>query len=199
VTTVDYILDRYSVEDAPIVYLPHSRFDEYPRFLADIGARRGVEVGVLKGLYCERLCSFIPGLDLTGVDAWEVYPGYHDYSAETIEAGRVEAYERSRRVGFKLIRAWSMDAVRQFEDNSLDFVFLDAGHDFRSVASDISEWSRKVKPGGIVSGHDFCLDFDMGFEVKPVVLAWCETKRIRPLFVWNIDKWHTWMYVKGGE
>ena len=48
-----------------------------------------------------------------------------------------------------------MDAVVDVADESLDFVFIDADHKYVSVCEDIREWSKKVRIGGIVSGHDY--------------------------------------------
>ena len=50
-----------------------------------------------------------------------------------------------------------MDAVKDFADRSLDFVYIDANHEPQFVEEDIREWSKKVKVGGIVSGHDYAL------------------------------------------
>lgn len=47
-------------------------------------------------------------------------------------------------------------AVRGFEYGSLDFVFLDGAHDYRSVMEDIKLWKNRLKTGGILAGHDYC-------------------------------------------
>lgn len=52
------------------------------------------------------------------------------------------------------VRLASRDAARTFEDDSIDFVFIDAAHDYESVREDIYSWYPKVKPGGIIAGHD---------------------------------------------
>ncbi|MBN8548860.1 MAG: class I SAM-dependent methyltransferase [Deltaproteobacteria bacterium] len=53
------------------------------------------------------------------------------------------------------IRAASLDAAARYPDESLDLVFLDAGHDYADVAADIRAWYPKVKVTGIIAGHDF--------------------------------------------
>lgn len=54
-----------------------------------------------------------------------------------------------------LLIAPSVRAASYFADNSLDMVFLDAGHDFASVVTDIRAWTSKVKSGGWIGGDDF--------------------------------------------
>lgn len=55
----------------------------------------------------------------------------------------------------KPIRMTSEEASKMFADGSLDFAFIDAGHDYESVKNDISYWYPKVKSGGILAGHDY--------------------------------------------
>ena len=54
-----------------------------------------------------------------------------------------------------LIDKPSVEAVNQFEDASLDFVFIDATHTYESVSQDIRLWWPKVRPQGLFSGHDY--------------------------------------------
>lgn len=53
------------------------------------------------------------------------------------------------------IRCESLKAANLYEDRSLDFVFIDAAHDYTNVMRDILSWYPKVKKGGIISGHDY--------------------------------------------
>lgn len=47
----------------------------------------------------------------------------------------------------------SAAAASLFKDRSVDFVFIDAGHDYESVKKDILAWLPKVK--GVIAGHDY--------------------------------------------
>lgn len=54
-----------------------------------------------------------------------------------------------------LIVADSVAASRLFTDASIDWVHLDARHDYASLQADIQAWLPKVKPGGWLSGDDY--------------------------------------------
>jgi predicted O-methyltransferase YrrM len=54
-----------------------------------------------------------------------------------------------------VVKMDSPTAVKNYKDNSLDFVFVDASHDYDSVIADLKAWYKKVKPGGIFAGDDY--------------------------------------------
>lgn len=54
-----------------------------------------------------------------------------------------------------LIKKLSIDAVKDYEDESLFFCFIDASHLYNNVVDDINNWLPKIKKGGILSGHDY--------------------------------------------
>lgn len=58
-------------------------------------------------------------------------------------------------VDYRLIQGSSVDASKSYPDKSLDFVFIDANHEYESILADINHWTPKVKEGGVIAGHDF--------------------------------------------
>jgi hypothetical protein len=53
----------------------------------------------------------------------------------------------------------SVKASRMFEDGSLDFVFIDASHNYFEVKKDLHCWWPKIKVGGLLMGHDYDNNF----------------------------------------
>lgn len=181
--------------------LPIGRFKDFPRILNALGMKKGAEVGVYRGLYSRYLFKSIKGLHLTGVDLWEIYPGYKDYTPTDIIEAHKEAEEVYKGKNGKLIQGWSHEVAKTIPDESLDFVFLDANHAYEYVVQDIALWSKKVRKGGIVFGHDFD-DYSnhkkrwSEMNVINAVEGWVKSYKIHPWFVITKNHNKCWVYVK---
>jgi predicted O-methyltransferase YrrM len=127
---------------------------ELARHFKDLGFRIGAEIGVFAGYYSEILCQEIPGLKLFAIDTWENYKRYRNHKNEMAEAYKT-AQTKLVAYNCTLIKSYSMDAVKNFPDESLDFVYIDSNHLYSWVKQDIEEWTKKVRIGGIVAGHDY--------------------------------------------
>ena len=129
---------------------------ELARYFNLLGFEKGAEIGVSCGNYSKKLCEQILGLKLYCIDIWQTYVGNkRSPNNERQENHYKEAKEKLKPYNVFFMRMMSMDAVKLFADESLDFVFIDANHDYQYVLDDITEWSKKVRSGGIVSGHDY--------------------------------------------
>ena len=114
----------------------------------------GAEVGVLRGENAATLLEGRPELLLYLVDTWQ----HGGLVKEAPWQIRRQAYKRLEG-GFRSRIQWqevnSLIAATWHADASLDFVFLDSCHEFDHVLAEIDAWHPKVKPGGILAGHDY--------------------------------------------
>jgi SAM-dependent methyltransferase len=111
-----------------------------------------VEVGVAHGrslAYLARRSLDAKKLHfIIGVDRW-LYVSWAEFQRGMAEHAPEElAY-------IVPMRARSLDAARAFSDKSLDAVWIDASHEYEHVRDDIEAWLPKVKPGGVIGGHDY--------------------------------------------
>ncbi len=129
--TLAYIIDKWDLNIlAPIpIQIPNSSRTALAQLFRDLGYRVGAEIGTLGGEYARNLKKNNPDLTLYCVDPWEIYDGIQYYDQNKL----TEYYNRAVRLleGYKnvhFIKKKSMDAVKDFEDNSLDFVYIDGNH-----------------------------------------------------------------------
>lgn len=207
----NYILEKYGLEMGRRmpVEIPNVGRDDLARLFAELKFKVGAEVGVEEGLYTKVLCEANPQAKIYGVDPWRSYRGYREHVSQEKLEGFYEA-TRMRLVpceNYELIRKFSMEAVADFEDESLDFVYIDGNHALPFIINDLIEWSKKVRSGGIVSGHDYRKNkrFLTQNHVVYAVNCYTQSYRIRPWFLLGQkamvpgevrDKNRSWMWAK---
>jgi len=197
--SLKYIQEKFNIDltqESPIK-LPIDKYKGLPNLFRELGYRVGAEIGVNKGRFSEWICHQMrknkPKLYL--VDPYKSYKEYSEY----LDQAEMDAFYESAKVKLakyncEFVKKMSMEAVKDFNDNSLDFVYIDGNHDFQFVVNDIAEWSKKVKPGGIVSGHDYS---PYMFQVREAVDGWVRSRHIKPWFL--TEKHVCWFYVKSIE
>lgn len=231
IKTYEHIIKKYNID------VGHQYFVEVPDMrgsvgLADLFAElnfnKGAEIGVGWGEYSEILCKANPNLHLYAVDAWKLsaYPkgfqedsvtgGYTNFDVGTQEfweGWHKESVKRLSPYNCTIIRKLSMDALADFEDNSLDFVYLDAGHDFMNFTFDLHHWKDKVRVGGILAGHDYCgFPTHKMIHVKGALKSYMPYYHMLPVFTLSRrsdlvksgylirrDLYGNWFYVKSDK
>lgn len=121
--------------------------------LGRCGARVVAEVGVLEGAYSETLCRHIPDIEIYCIDPWT--PSRNHVSQRRLDRQYKITKERLRSYNAKILRMKSIEGAKLIPDSTLDFVYIDAIHLYKSVLQDLEAWVPKVKDGGIVAGHDW--------------------------------------------
>lgn len=130
----------------------------------------GAEIGVFQAHSFCTLLQTCPNIKvLHGIDTWEPFVDYlkepYDGNvAFTMDQKGIELVEFTARHNIKysgfadkaiIHKLDSNDAVKLFEDYSLDFIFLDAYLTYEQAKNDLEVWYQKVKLGGLFSGHDY--------------------------------------------
>lgn len=107
--------------------------------------------------------------------------------------------QRDNRV--KVIKDFSLNACAMFDNEYFDFIYIDADHTEAAVYADLCAWWSKVKPGGILAGHDYCNavlncpDAQVQFGVIPAVDRFVAENKLS-LHVDNEEPWHDWFIIK---
>lgn len=140
-----------------------SRMEQVAEWVKPLNPKLGAEIGVRHGQTISHLLSRFKDLTMYAIDPWESQPGsnedYLDWDFNSV----YNAYKQSVQDKYNRVielRLYSHQAAEKVQDQTLDFVFIDAQHDYESVKNDIELWSIKVKPGGLICGHDYDDRFD---------------------------------------
>ena len=115
---------------------------------------KGAEIGVFTGMHSKSILDTLNISKLYMIDIWE------NYTSSTLKEINITKYYYELLTKYKddsrieILRLSSMSALKHIDDNSLDFVYIDASHIYQDVTDDLECWINKVKVGGIISGHD---------------------------------------------
>jgi len=124
---------------------------ELIRLVNELDFSIGVEVGVSYGFFSRHI---LENTDLTlhSIDPWE----------KNEELGNPEeAYVSTKKLlnpfGERsiILKGYSPEVCVKFQDNSIDFVYIDGLHSYEAVIADLEGWYNKVKTNGIIAGHDY--------------------------------------------
>ena len=132
-------------------------FNEHPDL------KVGAEVGVAGGQHIKALMENtniekIYGVDPYITDSWDMHSFFsvdEEYGGFDGLYGEVKELLAQFGDRVELVRKKSTEAAPDFEDESLDFVFIDAIHDYENCYNDIAHWHHRVRKGGYVMGHDW--------------------------------------------
>ena len=155
------IIDAIQHKGNPF-WIPECTRSDIPEFLVQKGFKKGVEIGVS---WAENIIDYCEaGLEIYGIDPWKdsednLYrrivsiEGKHSKTIDDVY--NLAVSRTSKYPNCKLIRKTSMEALEDFPERSLDFVYIDGNHNFGYIAMDLMKWVNKIKKGGVIAGHDY--------------------------------------------
>jgi len=123
-----------------------------------------VEVGSWKGMSSVYMAVEIinSGKDIKFdcIDIWEYDKSQVDIPQDMYEDGYGVFMKNIEPVKHIInpIKEFSEKSAERYKDNSIDFIFIDAAHDYENVKKDITAYFPKLKKGGVIAGHDYWFD-----------------------------------------
>lgn len=182
------------------IRIPNTTRQDLVELYAELGYKTGAEIGVERGVFSEQICLKNPSAKLYCIDAWKVYDENDGYSSQkTLDIYSEQTKQALKKYNCEIIKKISQEAVKDFEKESLDFAYLDANHRFDYIMQEIISWSRIVRPGGIVSGHDYVgnnVSHTIRYGVIDATNAYTKAHNINPWFVLDGERSASWFWVK---
>lgn len=177
------------------------------------------EVGVAWGEYSWQILASIPSIKkLYLVDLWKHQEkNYVDYSNVSDDHfkwwfNKAKEYVSKWSDKVEFLIGYSNEMCNKIPDNSLDWVYIDARHDYLGCKEDIESYWPKLKNNGIMSGHDYLESYEVtGSEadwsicydgsintgaVKGAVDEFARNNNLQVLVSYKEDNWHTWSIIK---
>lgn len=180
---------------------------ELPVLLERRGLRGlGFELGVRVGEFSGFLLDQWSGRLLVSVDPWSEAPAESYVDVANVAQARhdelyAETRERLAPFGERsaIWRTTSTEAAERVLPASADFVYIDARHDYPSVLDDLGQWYDKVRPGGVLAGHDYVDGtFPEGvFGVKSAVDEFFGARGVRVSRTLLDAPWYSWFVIRG--
>lgn len=158
------------------------------------------ELGVFKGDFSRLILKHAKPREAHFVDVWwvlfgEHYPdwgAYTDYGKLKTRAAYEEAESKIKPFpGKHVIHAGSdLDYLQTFSDAYFDWVYIDSSHEYEHTRQELELLKHKLKPGGIICGHDWYDDeTHIHYGVKKAVVEFCQAYGWKLIYQDNYLQW----------
>lgn len=127
-----------------------------------VGCEVGVHAGETTGLLLKKLPTI---KRYYAIDPWEIYEMYDGSMYRKPGNKKYKTFPAAKKNFYKLIKPFkkrvtiyamtSVEAAKHIPKDSLDWVFIDANHEYEYIKENLRIWTIKVKHGGLVAGHDY--------------------------------------------
>jgi hypothetical protein len=136
-----------------------SSYPHLSRLINQFSLKFGVELGVAAGRHSEFILENTQVERLWSVDRWFHVVGYEDVmNLPQEDHDDLYGYVCQKLGVFGgrsvILRMDTTEASKNFEDSSLDFVYVDADHSYEGCKRDLLTWIPKIKKSGYITGHD---------------------------------------------
>jgi hypothetical protein len=118
------------------------------------------ELGVFKGEFSEVLLKTRPSC-LHLIDIFEGQTTSGDKDGNNVQTVQLEDVYKDLTNKFKeyhhikLLKGYADKVLLTYEDNFFDFVYIDTSHLYEETKMELEICFKKVKSGGLISGHDY--------------------------------------------
>lgn len=105
--------------------------------------------------------SVHPSVSVTCIDLWGTrgwFEGRRQSQPDgdlALYSGSYEGTFRKMTGGYSNIHGIKGNSTAEYGLWDQDLIFLDGDHHFAGVKADLENWSERLKPGGLLCGHDF--------------------------------------------
>lgn len=132
------------------------------------------EIGVYRGEFSEKILEYSNPKQLILIDPWKTM-----LDADSIDPNFESFYNEvlgkfKENTNVEVVRKTSLDAAKDIENGSLDWVYIDGDHNYKPCLEDLRAYASKIKDDGYICGHDWIVKPKSGFGVNEAVKKFLE-------------------------
>lgn len=117
----------------------------------------GAEVGVKRGDNVRKIVQACPDFVIHAIDAWDPKLQYLNWGKNAQRINEQIFDKLVSKYPQQIIKhkGYSLPVAAEFDDASLDIIFIDGDHSYEGCKADIEAWLPKLREGGVMAGHDY--------------------------------------------
>jgi hypothetical protein len=146
-----------------------------------------VDIGSLLGMSASLWCIHSEASRIVCIDLWKYESWLESFAKANGEISKEAFLRRVPDERVEAIQGSSPSCVSGWWRDPIDLYWDDADHANPGFASNLRFWSRHVKPGGVVCGHDYHWP-DISGEAGILAAEWGTTVQRLGTSVWWIRK-----------
>lgn len=154
------------------------------------------EIGVWQCKNAKKLYEYCKPSEMVLVDIWKTIKKRGD---EKNRSKQIWEQYYQKALGFAkshdnitVIRGESVKTSKTFEDHYFDIIYIDAGHSYESCLADLNAWYPKIKPGGILCGHDYNENKSKRYGVVKAVDEFKKKNNLEIFMLSNVMQQRDW-------
>lgn len=164
-----------------------AHYKPFAQLVADRGYKNIVEVGTAYAGNAYHLLSSVKVDSLICIDPYIFYPAMPGFTCQK-EYDTLHQFASNRLAPWPQAEIWKMTS-REAADKltPVDLVFLDGSHDYADVAWECEHYSKIIRPGGVLSGHDYNIFEGVNTAVDEFAISAGKQINVLPGNVWYIN------------
>jgi Methyltransferase domain len=143
--TPEAVLSDEHVRNCQVLADRHVLLDHLPK--GGVAA----EIGVAFGAYTDAILDRNAPQELHLVDLWE-----SDRFRDGLDSIRSRHATLIATGALRVHRGKSVDVIPMFPNTYFDWIYIDTDHAYETTLAELHAAVPKMKPDGIIAGHDFC-------------------------------------------
>lgn len=135
----------------------YNGFKEFCEYLTQYNIKNIIEIGAYIGESTELFKEFLGEVNIITIDPFFDLPDENDLLNKADFSKIEDAFNKRMftRNNYAKLKFTSDDAFQFLKTQFFDLIYIDGLHTYEQVCKDIDNYLPLLKPGGLITGHDY--------------------------------------------